>query len=58
MKALYKIKGNSIIEVPTKQVIKTYKNRNEAVKLLSKLITGTGFEGQTPPFFCRQVKVN
>lgn len=58
MNNLYKIKGTAIVETPTNQIIRRCKNRKDALNMLASLISGTGFEGNTPRFFCIEVKVS
>lgn len=47
-----------IYEIATEQVIKTFTDRNEARKFLRHVNLGGGFNGWTPTFFMRPIKIN
>lgn len=47
----YKIKGNSVIETTTNQIIKTFRSKRDAIGLCNLLNSGSGFNGFTPSFF-------
>lgn len=47
-----------VYEIATEQVIKTFTDRNEARKFLRHVNLGGGFNGWTPTFFMRPVKLS
>lgn len=48
----YQITKDSIIEIKTKHVVARSKCSKSLKTIFKKLISGSGFEGETPNFFC------
>jgi len=49
---MYKIiNGYELYEYTTQQIIHVDKNKGRVQKLYKNLMTGSGFNGNTPPFF-------
>ena len=46
-----------VYEVPTDQVIKRFQDPKEAKKFMRHLNFGGGFDGWSPTFFLREVKI-
>lgn len=42
-----------IYEIPTKQYIQQYWEKYKADEICEKLNNGSGFDGNTPAFFCQ-----
>jgi hypothetical protein len=57
----YKVKNNSnifeVLEIRTDQVIAKFPTQKEAKELLRHLNLGGGFDGWTPSFILKQVKI-
>lgn len=48
----YQIAKDRIIETPTNQIVMKSSCRKSLQKTFRKLIQGSGFDGETPAFFC------
>jgi hypothetical protein len=57
----YKVNQNNnlfeVLEIPTKQVLKSFPNREDARSMVRMLNFGGGFDGFTPTFFLKNVEI-
>lgn len=51
----YKVQNNQVYETQTKQNIKRFENKKDAINLCNLLNSGAGFNGYTPAFMLIQI---